>query len=118
MNKSVKKIVIIIIILFVVYLLYTVYFTSKEGSGSFNDFDINSTASKNITVEIVYEKGITPNGEGGVTFYVKDRNGLEKKVMLGKELPPGINNSKTMTLTGHLTWRLFPCNRMRIGLNP
>ncbi|HEY3251946.1 MAG TPA: hypothetical protein VGK25_12615 [Ignavibacteria bacterium] len=102
MKKSQKTFILIIVILFLGYLAYSVYFTSKEGMGSFNDFDINSTASKNIKVELVQEKGVTPNQDGGVTFFVKDKNGVEKKVMLVKELPAGINNTKTMTLTGHL----------------
>jgi hypothetical protein len=102
MTKSVKLIILTIIIVFLVYLAYSVYFTSKEGTETFSKFDVNSTASKNIRVELVQEKGITPNPEGGVTFFVKDKSGIEKKVMLGKELPQGINNSKSLTLTGHL----------------
>lgn len=101
MTKKQKSIILTIVILFVGYVLYTVYFTAKEGTGSFNDFDVNSTANKNIKVELVKEKGFTPNQEGGFVFFVKDRNGIEIKVNLGKELPPGINNSKTVTLTGH-----------------
>lgn len=102
MTKRLKIVIISVIILFVVYVIYTVYDTSKEGTASFSDFDINSTASKNISVEVIHEKGFTPNEEGGVTFYVKDKTGIEKKVVLGKELPSGIENSKTLTLSGHL----------------
>jgi len=101
MTKSIKIIIFSVIILFLVYLAYNIYYTSKEGSGSFSDFDVNSTANKNINVEVIQEKGFTPNQEGGVTFFVRDKNGVEKKVSLGKELPPGINNAKTVTLTGH-----------------
>lgn len=102
MTKSVKYIILAIIIIFLVYLAYSVYFTAKEGTESFDKFDINSTANKNIKVELVQEKGFTPNQDGGVTFYVKDKSGTEKKVSLGKELPPGFKDSKTVTLTGHL----------------
>lgn len=102
MTRSVKLIIPAIIIVFLAYLGYSVYFTSKEGTESFSKFDINSTAGKNIKVVLVQEKGFTPNQEGGVTFFVRDKNGVEKKVILGKELPPGIKNSKTAILTGHL----------------
>ena len=102
MNKPVKLVLFAIVIMFLAYLAYSVYFTSKEGTESFSKFDVNSTASKNIKVEYVKEKGLTPNPEGGVTFYAKDREGVEKKVSLSKELPPGIENSKFLTLTGHL----------------
>jgi hypothetical protein len=102
MNKSAKLIILSVIILFIAYLAYTVYFTSQEGAGSFDNFDINSTAAKTIKVELIHEKGITPNKDGGVTFFVKDKNGIEKMVTLGKELPAEIKNSKTVILTGHL----------------
>ncbi len=101
MTKSLKLIIFSVIFLFLVYLGYSIYNTTKEGTGSFSEFDVNSTANKNIKVELVQEKGITPNKEGGVSFYVKDKNGIEMNVVLGKELPPGINDSKTVTLTGH-----------------
>lgn len=102
MSKSGKLVVLSVILLFVLYLGYNVYFTTKEGTGSFSEFDVNSTANKNIKVELVQEKGFTPNQEGGVNFFVKDKNGIEKSVVLGKPLPPGIEGYKTITLTGHL----------------
>ena len=101
MTKSIRTIIAVIIILFLAYLAYSVYFTSMEGMESFNDFDINSTASKNIRVELIREKGITQNEGGGTTFYVKDKKGIEMKVVIGKELHPQIINSQEITLTGH-----------------
>ncbi len=102
MTKSVKTFIFAIIIVFLVYLLYSVYFTAKEGTESFDKFDVNSTANKNIKVELVPEKGFIPTQDGGVTFFVKDKNGLEKKVILGMEIAPEIKESKTVTLTGHM----------------
>ena len=102
MTKSVKLAFLTIIFLFLAYLGYSVYTSSQADSVTFSKFDINSTASKNIKVEIVKDKGIIPNPDGGVTFYAKDREGIEKKVSLGKELPPGNDYSKKVTLTGHL----------------
>lgn len=101
MKKSIKLIFLSVIIAFVVYLAYSVYFTSKEGTESFSKFDVNSTANKNINVQFVQDKGITPNQDGGVTFFAKDKTGAEKKIVLGKEPPPGIEKSKSITLTGH-----------------
>ena len=101
MTKTKKIIIFSVIVLFLVFLAYNIYNTSKEGTGSFSDFDVNSTANKNIKVEVVQEKGFIQNQEGGVTFFVKDKNGIEMNVVLGKKLPPNINNSKTVTLTGH-----------------
>jgi hypothetical protein len=102
MTKQLKIVIFSVITLFVLYVIYSVYTTSKEGSGSFSDFDVNSTANKNIKVELIQEKGVSQNPGGGVVFYAKDRIGIEKKIVLDKELPSGYNNSKTVTLMGHL----------------
>lgn len=102
MTKQVKLIIMGIVVLFLIYLGYSVYFTSKEGTESFGNFDINSTANKNIKVELLVEKGFTSSPDGGVSFYVKDRSGIIKKVTLGKEFPGEIKKAGTITLTGHL----------------
>ncbi|MEO8513188.1 MAG: hypothetical protein ABI543_06500 [Ignavibacteria bacterium] len=102
MTKSVKIVFLSIIALFLVYLGYSVYTSSQADTVTFSKFDINSTASKMIKVEILKEKGITPNSEGGVTFYAKDKDGVEKKISLGKEFPAGNDIPKSVTLTGHL----------------
>lgn len=114
MKKPVKLVLSAVVIMFLAYLAYSVYFTSKEGTESFSKFDVNNTASKNIKVEYVKEKGITPNQEGGVTFFVKDKEGVEKKVSLSKEPPPGIENSKFLTLTGHLEGDYFHASKAEL----
>ena len=102
MSRNVKLVFVSVIVFFAIFIIYSAYTTSKEGTESFSKFDVNSTASKNIKVQILHEKGITPNPEGGVIFYVKDKSGTEKKVSLGKELPSGYKDEKTVILTGHL----------------
>ena len=102
MTKQVKLVITAVVFIFLVYLGYNVYQTTNEGIGSFDKFDINSTAGKTITVELVHEKGFTPNPDGGVVFFVKDINSTEKKVVLGRELPTEINNAKIITISGHL----------------
>ncbi len=102
MSKNKKSIIIVIAGLFLVYLIYSVYFTAKEGTGSFNDFDINSTANKTIKVEIVKEKGFLPGQGGGVTFFAKDKTGIEKKITFDKELPQEVKDAKVIVLLGHL----------------
>lgn len=102
MTKQRKLILIIVLILFIAFLAYNIITTSSEGTGSFENFDINSTANKNIKVELLHEKGFIPDQQGGVIFFVKDKKGIEKKVTLGTPLPPDISNYKTVTLKGHL----------------
>ena len=102
MTKQAKLIIAVIAAVFVSWVLWEVYKTSKEGTESFGNFDINSTANKNIKVEFLYEKGIDPVQGGGISFYVKDRAGIIKKVTYDKELPAGFDNAKTLNLLGHL----------------
>lgn len=102
MTKSRKNIIIVIAGLFIVYLIYSVYFTAKEGTGSFSDFDINSTANKTIKVEIVKEKGFLPGQGSGITFFAKDKTGIEKKITFDKELSQEVKDAKIVVLLGHL----------------
>ena len=46
MNKNIKIIIGAVVVLFIGYLLYSVYNTAKDGTESFGNFDINSTANK------------------------------------------------------------------------
>lgn len=101
MTKRAKLIIIGIVVLFLIYLGYSVYFTSKEGTETFGNFDPNSTANKNIKVELLVEKGFTSSPDGGVSFFVKDRSGIIKKVNLGKEFPEELKKPGTIVLSGH-----------------
>jgi len=112
MTKQVKLIVAGIIVLFLIYLGYSVYFTSKEGTESFGNFDVNSTANKNIKVELLLDKGFTSSPDGGVSFYVKDRSGIIKKVTLGKAFPEELKKGGTINLTGHLHGDYFHANEV------
>lgn len=102
MTKQVKIIIAVIIGIFLIWVFWSVYNTSKEGTESFGNFDINSTANKNIRVELLKEKGITPSAGGGASFFVKDRAGIIKKVTIEKELPAGFEDAKVLNLLGHL----------------
>lgn len=102
MTKQVKIVIGIIIVIFLSWVFWSVYNTSQEGTESFGNFDVNSTANKNIRVELLKEKGITPTAGGGASFFVKDRAGIIKKVTIEKELPQGFENAKTLNLLGHL----------------
>lgn len=101
MTKRLKIIIISIVALFLIYLGYSVYFTAREGTETFGNFDPNSTANKNIKVELLIEKGFTSSPDGGVSFFVKDRSGIIKKVNLGKEFPEELKKEGMITLSGH-----------------
>ncbi len=102
MNKNIKILIISVVVLFAIYLAYGILSSTSEAIGTFDKFDANSTASKDIKVEIVHEKGITTNPEGGMMFFAKDKNGVVKKITLDMTLPQLNKDSKFITLKGHI----------------
>ena len=93
--KHLQKLILPLLVISIIALVYFVYFTA-EGLGSFSDFDVNNSASKDIKVEILHERGINNNA-----FFVIDKTG--KEVLVNADhLPPGIESAKVVVLRGHL----------------
>lgn len=83
--------------------IYIFYFSSAKGLGSFKDYDPYSHAQKEIVVKYISEKGIQKTDDGHkIIFYVEDRHGTQMPIRTEQSLPGGIENSKTLTLTGHI----------------
>ena len=93
--KHLQKFILPLLVIVIIALVYFVYF-SAEGLGSFSDFDINNSASKDIKVEILHERGINNNA-----FFVIDKTGKEVLVH-ADHLPSGIESVKVVVLRGHL----------------
>jgi len=94
--KQLQKLILPALVLVVIVLVYSIYFSKGEDLGSFSDFDINNSASKDIKVQILHDRGINNNA-----FYVADKTG--KIVMVQTDhLPPGIESTQTVVLRGHL----------------
>ncbi|MFB3056696.1 MAG: hypothetical protein ACE1ZQ_05980 [Ignavibacteriaceae bacterium] len=93
--KHLQKLILPLLVISIIALVYFVYF-SAEGLGSFSDFDINNSASKDIKVEILHERGINNNA-----FFVIDKTGKEVLVH-ADHLPSGIESAKVVVLRGHL----------------
>ena len=93
--KHLQKLILPLLVISIIALVYFVYF-SAEGLGSFSDFDINNSASKDIKVEILHERGINNNA-----FFVIDKTGKEVLVH-SDHLPSGIESAKVVVLRGHL----------------
>jgi hypothetical protein len=93
--KHLQKFILPLLVIVIIALVYFVYFTA-EGLGSFSDFDINNSASKDIKVEILHEKGINNNA-----FFVIDKTGKEVLVH-ADHLPSGFESAKIVVLRGHL----------------
>ena len=94
--KLIQQILLPLLVIIIIGLVYFVYFSPREGLGSFADFDTNNTAVKDIRVEVLQDRGISNN-----SFYVLDKTG---RVMLvnADHIPQGIDTAKTVVLRGHL----------------
>jgi hypothetical protein len=78
------------------------YFSPKEGLGSFSDFDPNNNAVKDIRVALVEERGITESPGGGAVFFVVDKNNSVVQVNADK-VPSGLEMAGTVILKGHMS---------------
>lgn len=99
--KNIQKLILPLLILIVIALVYLAYFSPKKGLGSFTDFDTNNTAVKDIKVQILVDRGIHNNKDGGASFYVIDKAGTEVLVQ-ADHIPSGIESAETVVLRGHL----------------
>lgn len=98
--KHLQKLILPLLVISIIALVYFVYF-SAEGLGTFSDFDINNSASKDIKVQVLQDRGFNNN-----TFYVADITG--KIVMVQTDhLPPGIETVQIVVLRGHLNKESF-----------
>ena len=98
--KHLQKLILPLLVISVIALVYFIYF-SAEGLGAFSDFDINNSASKDIKVQVLQDRGFNNN-----TFYVADITG--KIVMVQTDhLPPGIESAQIIVLRGHLNKESF-----------
>ncbi len=103
--KILQKLILPILLILVVFIIYNFYF-AKSGLGSFDDFDPNNTAVKEIRVQLVADRGITQQGED-VVFYAADKNGKIMMVNGHVSLPEGFDKAEVIILKGHLSGNSF-----------
>ncbi len=103
--KTLQKLILPLLLILVVFIIYNFYF-AKSGLGSFDDFDPNNTAVKEIRVQLVVDRGITQQGED-VVFYASDKSGKIMMVNGHVTLPQGFEQSETILLRGHLSGNSF-----------
>ena len=101
--KNMQKLILPGLIVFILAILYFLYFAPSDDLGSFARMDTNSNASVPIVVKLVKEKGVQRTKEGTYIFYVVDIQNKEVLINGLEKLPPGISDSKSMVLTGHLS---------------
>jgi hypothetical protein len=103
--KKLQKLILPLLLLLIVFIIYKFYF-AKSGLGSFDDFDPNNTAVKEIRVQLLVDRGISQQGED-VVFYASDKNGKIMMVNGHVSLPPGFQQAEIIIIKGHLSGNSF-----------
>lgn len=103
--KTLQKLILPLLLVLIVFIIYNFYF-AKSGLGSFDDFDPNNTAVKEIRVQLVADRGITQQGED-VVFYAADKNGKIMMINGHVTLPNGFDKAEVIILKGHLSGSSF-----------
>jgi len=101
-GKNIQKFILPLLIITVIALIYFLYFSPKEGLGSFSDFDPNNNAVKDIRVTLLQDQGINKTAEGGAVFFVSDKNNTVVQVNADK-IPTELESAETIILKGHLS---------------
>ena len=98
--KNLQKLILPILLILIVFLIYTFYF-AKSGLGSFDDFDPNNNAVKEIRVQVLPNQNFNPEG-GNFSFIVADKEGKTLQAFGSASLPQGIGEAETIILKGHV----------------
>ena len=112
--KILQKLILPLLIIVVIALVYIVYFSPQKGLGSFADFDTNNTAVKDIKVQILLDRGINNNKDGGANFYVVDKAGTVVLVQ-ADHIPSGIESAEIIVLRGHLNKDNFHAHEVLVN---
>lgn len=100
--KVLQKLILPLLVLLVVFIIYSFYFNKKGTDlGSFDDFDPNNNAVKEILVQIVPNQTIDPTG-GNFNFSVSDKNGKVLQAFGSAPLPENIQTAEKVILKGHV----------------
>jgi uncharacterized protein YpmB len=113
--KKLEKLILPSLVILFVFIVYIFYFDSKSDLGKFSTFDPNNSASKEIRVKLLKEKGIDRAGAEAI-YYVLD--GENKEMMIfgpsPDKLPEGFDNAEVITLLGHLSGNGFHAHSVKI----
>ena len=101
--KNIQKLILPALVILIIGILYFSYFAPSDELGSFSRLDPNNNASVPIIVKLVKEKGVQRTQDGSYIFYASDKDSKELMITGLKDLPPGMNDSKSMVITGHLS---------------
>lgn len=110
--KRLQKLILPLLLLLVVFIIYKFYF-SQNGLGSFDDFNANNNAVKEIRVQLLVDRGINQQGSD-VVFYTADKNGKIMMVSGSIALPQEFYQAELLILKGHLSGDRFHAHEVLI----
>jgi cytochrome c-type biogenesis protein CcmE len=99
--KKLQKLILPVLLILIVFIIYRFYFSSGVDLGSFDDFDPNNNAVKEIRVQVLPDQSINPQS-GNFSFMVADKNGKTLQAFGSASLPQGIGEAQTIILKGHV----------------
>jgi hypothetical protein len=99
--KKLQKLILPLLIVLIIFIIYVFYFARGVDLGSFDDFDPNNNAVKEIKVQILPNQNTDSQG-GSFSFVVADKNGKTLTAFGSASLPQGIGEAQTIILKGHV----------------
>jgi cytochrome c-type biogenesis protein CcmE len=99
--KILQKLILPALLVIIVIIIYTLYFSGGADLGSFDDFDPNNNAVKEIRVQVVPNQTFNQQG-GSFSFSVADKNGKTLNAFGSASLPQSIGEAQTIILRGHV----------------
>ncbi|MBK7498937.1 MAG: hypothetical protein IPI19_07485 [Ignavibacteriales bacterium] len=99
--KNLQKLILPLLIVLIVFIIYTLYFGRGVDLGSFDDFDPNNNAVKEIRVKVLPNQNINSES-GSFSFIVADKDGKTLQAFGSASLPQGIGEAETIILKGHV----------------
>jgi len=103
--KFLQKLILPALIALVIFVIYNFYFAGS-GLGSFDDFDPNNNAVKEIKVKLMPNQNLNTQS-GSFSFVVADKNGKTLEAFGSATLPQGIGAADEIILKGHVSQNGF-----------
>ena len=101
--SKISKLILPIISATVLVVIYYIYFAPSKELGSFSKFGDGSDINQQIKVSVVKEKDFKRDAERRtITFYAKDKNNIEIKIIFHEPAPENFSNAEIVELMGHM----------------
>lgn len=113
--RNIQKLILPTLIGLLIIIVYMFYFDTKSELGKFSSFDPNNSASKEIRVKLLKEKGVDKAGAEAIYWVVDGEN--REMMVVGpspEKLPAGFENSEFIILLGHLSQNGFHAHGAQI----